>query len=120
MTSPIEVLVVDDSDDQAELLRKYLERVGCRVITASNASEAIVAYLASTPDLAIIDLLMPGMDGWELIDKLHSDLPSCAIVVTSVLDASDYPAADGILPKPFTGSQVRQVLADTVPRWSAA
>lgn len=116
MTS-VNVLVVDDSDDQAELLRRYLEKAGCFVTTASNAEDAIAAYLGATPDLAIIDLVLPGMDGWELITRLRSDRPDCAIAVTSVLDAADYPAADAILPKPFTGAQVRQVLVDTIPRW---
>lgn len=118
MNAPVSVLVVDDSHDQAELLRRYLERAGCSVITASNAEEAISEYLDATPDLAIIDLVLPGMDGWELITKLRGDRPDCAIAVTSVLDAADFPAADAILPKPFTGAQVRQVLRDTVPRWT--
>lgn len=117
MTS-INVLVVDDSEDQAELLRRYLEKAGCTVTTASNAEEAIASYRGETPDLAIIDLVLPGMDGWQLISQLRSDRPECAIAVTSVLDAMDFPAADAILPKPFTGAQVRQVLVDTVPGWT--
>jgi len=115
---PTTVLVVDDSEDQAELLRRYLEKAGCSVTTTLNAEDAIASYRSVTPDLAIIDLVLPGMDGWELVAQVRRDIPKCAIVVTSVLNAAKFPAADAILPKPFTGAQVRQVLADLVPRGS--
>ncbi|CAN5543253.1 N/A [soil metagenome] len=115
----VQVLVVEDSADQAGLLRQYFERAGCAVTTVVNAEEAIAAYLRSAPDLAFIDLFLPGMDGWELIKKIKADLPHCAVAVTSVLDAADFPDAEAILPKPFTGAQVRQVLSATVPRWRA-
>lgn len=114
--NPTTVLVVDDSEDQAELLRRYLEKAGCSVTTTLSAEDAIISYRAATPDLAIIDLLLPGMDGWELVAQLRRDLPGCAIAVTSVLDAAKYPAADAILPKPFTGDQLRKVLTDLTPR----
>lgn len=115
----VRVLVVEDSEDQAELLRQYFERAGCVVTTAITAEDAIEAYTQETPTLAVIDLQLPGMDGWELAGRLRTDRPECAIVITSVLDAADFPAADAILPKPFTGAQIRQVLKDTVPGWSA-
>lgn len=114
----VRVLVVDDSEDQAELLRQYFERAGCTVTTVKNAEDAIASYLSSTPDLAVIDLVLPGMDGWQLVTRLREDRPQCAIAVTSVLDSSRFPDAEAILPKPFTGAQIRQVLKDTVPRWS--
>lgn len=116
MTS-ISVLVVDDSEDQARLLRRYFERAGCHVTTASNAEDAITAYAVRPPHLAVIDLVLPGMDGWELARRLKHDLPNTAIAITSVLDSSKYPEADAILPKPFTGEQVRRVLGDTVSEW---
>lgn len=118
-TDVVRVLVVEDSADQAGLLREYFERAGCSVTTVVNAEDAIAAYLESVPDLAVIDLVLPGMDGWQLIRRIKADLPDCAVAVTSVLDASDFPEAEAILPKPFTGAQVRQVLSSTVPRWRA-
>lgn len=113
MTS-ISVLVVDDSEDQASLLRRYFERAGCHVTIASNAEAAMAAYAAEPPHLAVIDLVLPGMDGWELARRLKRDLPDTAIAITSVLDSAKYPEADAILPKPFTGEQVRRVLDETV------
>jgi CheY-like chemotaxis protein len=117
MTGPVRVLVVEDSEDQSALLRQNFERAGCRVTTVENAEQAIEAYLADPPELAVIDLVLPGMDGWELVARVRADLPDCAIAITSVLDAADFPEAEAILPKPFTGAEIRQVLKDTVPRW---
>jgi CheY-like chemotaxis protein len=113
----VRVLVVEDSDDQAQLLRRYLERAGCDVVTVDTAERAIAAYLECTPDLAVIDLQLPGMDGWELANRLQADRPDCAIAITSVLDTAAFPAAHAALPKPFTGEQVKRVLEATVPRW---
>ncbi len=113
----VRILVVEDSEDQARLLRRYFERAGCAVTTVENAEDAIAAYTAQTPDLAVIDLLLPGMDGWELATRLKTDHPECAIAITSVLDAARFPQTEAMLPKPFTGAQIRQVLTDTVPRW---
>ena len=67
----------------------------------------------------VIDLLLPGMSGWDLVSKLRIDVPAWAIAVTSVLEAHRYPATEAILPKPFTRAQVAQVLRDCIPRWAA-
>jgi CheY-like chemotaxis protein len=115
--NPVRVLVVEDSDDQRDLLRAYFEKAGCAVMTARNAEEAIPAYVEVEPELAVVDLVLPGMDGWELVEKLRAEVPECAIAVTSVLDARRYPVADAILPKPFTRAQILHVLEKSVPRW---
>jgi CheY-like chemotaxis protein len=114
----VTVLVVDDSDDQRALLRRYFERAGCAVTTVKNAEDAISAYTLATPDLAVIDLVLPGMSGWELTERLRLERPDCVIAVTSVLDTSTYPASEATLPKPFTGAQIRKVLRDFVPKWT--
>jgi len=117
---PIRVLVVEDSEDQRDLLRAYLEKAGCVVETVQNGEEAVLAMTRGRPELAIVDLVLPGMDGWELVEKLRAAVPECAVVVTSVLDARRYPESQAILPKPFTRAQILQVLEDCIPRWSAA
>ena len=117
--APVRVLVVEDSDDQRDLLRAYFEKAGCAVVTVKNAEEAIDAYAVLPPELAVVDLVLPGMDGWALVERLRADVPECAVVVSSVLDSRKYPAAQAILPKPFTRAQILQVLAECVPRWSA-
>jgi CheY-like chemotaxis protein len=117
--NPVRVLVVEDSDDQRDLLRAYFEKAGCAVVTVKNAEEAIPAYTDTGPELAVVDLVLPGMDGWALVEKMRTDVPDCAIAITSVLDVRKYPEAQSILPKPFTRAQILQVLEDCVPRWKA-
>lgn len=112
------VLIVEDNVDQLDLLRLNFERAGCTVILAESAEAAILAYQETTPDLAVIDLILPGIDGPTLIDRLKRERPDCAIVVTSVLDPTDFPSSDGVLPKPFTRAQVEAVLAKCLPNWS--
>lgn len=114
---PVDVLIVDDDDDQRTILRRYFERAGCRVVVAADADEAVSSYRERPPHLAVIDLVLPGMDGWELTALVRSDLPDCAIAITSVLEESDYPSSDAVLPKPVTGEHVRRVLRDHVPQW---
>lgn len=114
MSEPITVLIVEDSDDQARLLERYFTRAGCTVVIVSDAEGAMSAYAAEPPHLAVIDLVLPGMDGWTLARRLKADLPGCRVAITSVLEPADFPDADAILPKPFTGAQVRQLLADTL------
>lgn len=120
ISQKVSVLVVEDSDDQRELLCRYFERAGCIVTTVSNAEDAIAAYTLATPDLAVIDLVLPGMSGWDLTERLRLDRPDCVIAVTSVLETSEYPPTQARLPKPFTGAQIRSVLRDFVPKWTEA
>ncbi|MCU1544806.1 MAG: response regulator [Microbacteriaceae bacterium] len=112
------VLIVDDSEDQLLLLRTYFERAGCTVESVGTAEDAINAFDASAPDLAVIDLLLPGMDGWELAARMKERRPECNIVITSVLDEHEYPVDHATLPKPVTGADVRRVLAELVPGWT--
>ena len=63
---PYSVLVVDDNDMNLTLVAKILELEGYRVVLARNGREAIQAVELSMPDLAILDVMMPDMDGYEL------------------------------------------------------
>ena len=118
--NPVRVLIVDDSDDQLLLLRTYFERAGCTVAVAGTAKDAMLAFDDAEPELTVIDLVLPGMDGWALAAHLQQAHPGCAIAITSVLGEEHYPAGHVVMPKPVTSSLVRQALEATVPRWKAA
>jgi CheY-like chemotaxis protein len=67
------ILIVDDEKDVLFLLEKGLSNKGYSVISASNGEDAIIAAWSHLPDLIILDVLMPGMDGPEVDMKLKED-----------------------------------------------
>jgi CheY-like chemotaxis protein len=113
----VNVLVVDDSADQRDLISTHLRRAGCSVALAATGEQALLKVAHQTFDLVFMDLLLPGIDGWELADRLRAHNPALPIVVTSVLDTQDYPDSDAKLPKPLSGAQMRAVLRQLVPGW---
>jgi len=70
-TMPYSVLVVDDNDMNLTLIAKILELEGYQVVLARNAREAIQSVVVGMPDLAILDVMMPDMDGYELCQKMR-------------------------------------------------
>jgi DNA-binding response OmpR family regulator len=112
------VLVVDDEPDQLGLLTAYLHREGCTVIAMSTGEQALALPTDIDLDLMVLDLLLPGMNGWRLAAELGRRFPGCPVVITSVLDVQDYPAAEETLPKPVTRSQLAAVLARRIPGWT--
>lgn len=70
---PPTVLLVDDEPDLVELIQYALEAEGYRVVTATNGTEGLKAAEAQRPDLAILDIMMPEMDGIELTQRLRED-----------------------------------------------
>jgi two-component system cell cycle response regulator DivK len=78
------VLVADDSDDIRELLRLLLELRGCSVIEAENGLEAVARASETRPDLILMDLSMPVLDGYAATRRIHeqpqlSDVPVVAV-----------------------------------------
>lgn len=110
------VLVVDDVEDQRDLLGELFRRAGCSV-SLTDGTDGVAQALADAPaDLVVIDLLLRGEDdGWKAIERVRALAPDAAIVVSSVLDVAEFPAADAYLPKPFTGAQVRELVERLLP-----
>jgi len=101
------LLLVDDAQDANLLLKRVLTRDGYEVQTASNGIEGLRLALDFQPDLILLDILMPGMDGWTMLQRLRkfSDVP---VVMLTAL-ASDKNLKDGLdrgaddyLTKPFS------------------
>ena len=108
MREPARILVVDDVADNVEILQMRLEGQGYEVITAGDGVEAIEKTRALLPDLLLLDIMMPKMDGIETVKRLKADtsLPFIPVLlVTARADARDVIAglesgADDYLTKP--------------------
>ncbi|GEK46324.1 response regulator [Halomonas pacifica] len=105
-TTPATLIVVDDDPEIRELLADYLGRHGYRALTAEDG-EALRALLArETPDLLIVDLMLPGDDGFTLCRELRRDSEVPIIMLTASADETDRIlglelGADDYLGKPF-------------------
>ena len=76
MAGKLTVYVVDDSRTQAEIARALLEKAGHEVIISTASQEALARIPAVKPDCVLFDLMMPGLDGFEICRRLRaSDLP---------------------------------------------
>ena len=100
------VLVVDDERNVTRLVRMYLNAEGFRVETAANGEEALEKSRSVRPDLIILDLMMPQMDGWEVCRRLRANTDVPIIMLTARTDDVDKIVglelgADDYLTKPF-------------------
>jgi DNA-binding response OmpR family regulator len=75
------IMVVDDDTDILDLARLVLEGGGYRVIQASSGSDALRTLAGERPDLILLDINMPGMDGWQVLRLLKVDERTSAIPV---------------------------------------
>lgn len=90
------LLVVDDDFDSRDVLCRFLTRAGHECIAAPNGREAMESILARTPDLIVLDLLMPEMDGPSLLEILRSYLRLQTMPVVVLTGLGDSPTVDRI------------------------
>jgi CheY-like chemotaxis protein len=113
----VTLLVADDNDVALRLCRRVLEKAGYKVLTASDAQEAMSLALANSLDMILLDHAMPGMDSLEAMRQIKQQRPGIVIVIASVLaTASDrerylVAGADDVLIKPFRLSDLVAVVA---------
>ena len=116
------VLIVDDQPDIVRLVRDYLERAGFRVLTAGDGEQALQVARSSHPDLVILDLTLPRLDGLDVARALRRDGDVPIIMLTARTEESDRVAglelgADDYVTKPFSAremvARVRAVLRRT-------
>jgi DNA-binding response OmpR family regulator len=102
------VLVVDDDPIVGDVVRRYLEQDGCRVRLVGNGPDALNAAAAEPPDIVVLDLMMPGMDGLEVCRRLRHRMPALPVVMLTALgEEADRVlglevGADDYVTKPFS------------------
>jgi DNA-binding response OmpR family regulator len=118
------ILVVDDEPRLVSLVRGYLEQEGYQVVTAGNGRDALFVARESQPDLIVLDLMMPGLDGWEFMRLHRQERNTPIIMLTARIEDVDKVAglemgADDYITKPFSPrelvARVRAVLRRLEP-----
>jgi CheY-like chemotaxis protein len=115
---PARILIADDYDDNRELLRLMLEGDGHAVREARNGRECVEMAQADPPDLCLIDLSMPLLDGWGVLRELRADARTShipCVAVTAFADAGrgrkeSTEEFDAYLSKPFRGKDLLELV----------
>jgi two-component system, OmpR family, alkaline phosphatase synthesis response regulator PhoP len=101
------ILVVEDEEELRDIIRRYLERDNYSVITTTNGAEALTLVKNEAPDLIILDLMLPGLDGIEVIKVLRRDIALPILILSARGEEADRViglelGADDYVTKPFS------------------
>ncbi len=102
------ILLIEDDDQEQAVLSRYLEFVGARVVVAGDGEEGIRKAIEDRPDLILLDMRLPKLDGWAVIQRIQMHPETSGIPVVAVtgmeLESERLEAAGfcGYLRKPFT------------------
>jgi DNA-binding response OmpR family regulator len=124
---PRTVLVADDDEDILQLVSFRLERAGYKVVTAADGHQALAAAREHQPDLAVLDVMMPGLNGYEVTRQLRANPATAAIPVillTARVQEADVSrgfeaGADDYLRKPFSPQELRSRVQAIIARRSS-
>jgi CheY-like chemotaxis protein len=101
------ILVVDDEPDLRFILRRIFERAGHEVADAGHGAQALECVRGSVPELVVTDMMMPVMDGRELIRRLRADPVTAQIPILAVTGNGELAGdADALLAKPYEPDQI--------------
>ena len=108
---PKKILIVEDEANIRELLRLYLEREGYTVLEAENGVEGIKKWKSDKPDMLLLDVMMPVMDGWEVCREIRAESDVPIIMLTAKGETADRVSgremgADDYLVKPLEMPEV--------------
>ena len=109
----VSVLIVEDDRNIAELLQMYLEKEGYAVTIAADGGQGLAKYRSIKPDLVLLDVMMPVMDGWSVCKAIRAESTTPIIMLTAKGETDDKVSglkagADDYITKPF---EMKEVLA---------
>jgi CheY-like chemotaxis protein len=115
------ILVVDDDQMVLRLADSMLKRFGYRVITATSGKEALHLFESIQVDLALIDLVMPEMDGVDVVERIHDLRPGLPVLFFSAYSDDDslrpmFARGVPFIAKPFTSLQLTQKIREVLDR----
>ncbi len=109
----VSVLVVEDDKNIRDLLQMYLEKEGYAVTVAADGGQGLTKFRAIKPDMVLLDVMMPVMDGWDVCKAIRAESQTPVIMLTAKSETDDKVAglksgADDYITKPF---EMKEVLA---------
>jgi len=109
----IKVLIVEDDKNISDLLQLYLQKEGYTVVSADDGGEGLAKFRSEKPDLVLLDLMMPVMDGWSVCKAIRAESQTPVIMLTAKGETDDKvlglkTGADDYITKPF---EMKEVLA---------
>jgi DNA-binding response OmpR family regulator len=119
------VLVIEDDPTTREVLRRYLTRAGLEVVEADNGTGGLDAFTHGSPDLVILDLMLPGIDGLDVCERIRRTSAVPIMILTALGSESDRvvgleQGADDYVVKPFSPREVtlraQRLLQRSAPR----
>jgi CheY-like chemotaxis protein len=120
------VLIIEDHSDMRELLMWQIELMGFMPVTAKRGKEGVEMAVSEKPELIIMDIMMPGMDGWEAAREIRAhaetkDIPilaATALFRDSDLKTCIEAGCNGYIVKPFTFQELQGKVRELIPSTS--
>lgn len=105
------ILVIDDDRNILAIIEMYLKKEGYNVVTCERGDTAMEAFRKAAPSLVVLDVMLPGMDGWEVLEKLREESTVPVIMLTAKGDITDRIqgldlGADDYMAKPFEAKEL--------------
>jgi two-component system chemotaxis response regulator CheY len=110
------ILIIDDSLLSRRMLRKILEEDSHEVVEAKDGYSALEIFSLENPQLVMLDLTMPGMNGFEVLNKLKSINPAIKVIIATAdiqnmtRDIALHEGADGFITKPFVSEEITELV----------
>ena len=105
------ILIIEDEQTISRVLTVYLKHEGFEIIQAFDGKEGLDLFTQNQPDLVLLDVMLPEMDGWEVLKEIRK-ISSCPVIMLTALGDIDYrlkglnQGADDYISKPFVGEEV--------------
>jgi DNA-binding response OmpR family regulator len=105
------ILIVEDEQTISRVLSVYLQHAGYEVVQVFDGKKAISSFTEHSPQLVLLDVMLPGRDGWSILEDIRK-ISSCPVIMLTALGDIDYrlkglnQGADDYIAKPFIGEEV--------------
>lgn len=105
------ILIVEDEQTISRVLTVYLQHAGYEVIQVFDGEDALTSFTEHSPNLVLLDVMLPGRDGWSILEDIRK-ISACPVIMLTALGDIDYRlkglnhGADDYISKPFVGEEV--------------